>query len=149
MNIHSVYSIENIFTVRDFWPTCACFQKQSFPQNFHCAEYISHHSRFLSNSALTLRNRVCPGIFHCIQYTVLFTFRIFEQLALALNSLYWIYIFYSDVRWGSWLGGHCPFQSKFASAWIEWSSINAPLNWLLAEWLLLMLSIPCHNLLHT
>ena len=82
-------------------------------------------------------------------FNILFTLRIFEQLALALNSLYWIYIFYSDVRWGSWLGRHCSFQAKFASVWIEWSSISSPLNWLLAEWLLPMLSIPYHNLLHT
>ena len=46
-------------------------------------------------------------------------------------------------------GGTVSFKAKFASAWIEWSSINSPFNWLLAEWLLLMLSIPYHNLLHT
>jgi len=34
--------------------------------------------------ALALKNRVCPEIFHCIEYT--FTFRIFEQLALALKN---------------------------------------------------------------
>jgi len=49
------------------------FEKQSkkfsFPQTFHCIEYISYHSRFLSNSALTLKNRVCPEKFPCIQYT--------------------------------------------------------------------------------
>jgi len=31
--------------------------------------YISHHSRILSNSALTLKNKIYPEIFHCIQYT--------------------------------------------------------------------------------
>ena len=46
-------------------------------------------------------------------------------------------------------GGTVSFKVKFASVWIEWSSINSPLNWLLAQWLLLMLSIPYHNLLHT
>jgi len=81
-------------------------------------------------------------------FNILFTIRIFEQLALALISLYWIYIFYSDVRLGTWLGRHS-FKAKFASVWIEWSSIKSPLNWLLEEWLLLMLSIPYHNLLHT
>jgi len=59
-----------------------------------------------------------------------------------MNQLYWIYIFSSGVRWGSWLGRHCLLQAKFASIWIEWSSINSPLDWLLEEWLLLMLSIP-------
>ena len=33
---------------------------------------------------LTLKNRVCPEIFHCVEYT--FTFRIFEQLVLALKN---------------------------------------------------------------
>jgi len=37
------------------------------------------------------------------------------------------------------------FKAKFASIWIEWSSINSPLNWLLPESLLLMLSIPYHH----
>jgi len=37
---------------------------------------------------------------------------IFEQLVFALNSLHWIYNFYSDVRWGSWLGRCCLFQSQ-------------------------------------
>jgi len=68
----------------------------------------------------------------------------FEKLTLALNSLYWIYIFCSDVRRGSWLGRHCLFQSQICEC-----SINSPLSWLLSEWLLLMLSIPYHNLLHT
>jgi len=40
----------------------------------------------LSNFALALKNRVCPEIFRCIEYTVLFTFSIFEQLALALKT---------------------------------------------------------------
>jgi len=46
-------------------------------------------------------------------------------------------------------GGTVSFDAKFASIWIEWNSINSPLSWLLAEWLLLMLSIPYHHLLHT
>ena len=147
MNIHWIYRIENIFTVQDFWATCACLEKQSFPWNFHCIEYISYHSSFLSNSALTMKYRVCPEIFTV--FNILFTFRNFEQLALALNSLYWIYIFLvTCVGVGDW-GGTVSFKAKFASVWIEWSSITSPLNWLLAEWLLPMLSIPCHNLLHT
>jgi len=45
----------------------------------------------------------------------------FEQLALTLNSLYWIYIFYRDVRWGWWLGRHCLFQSQLCECmdWME------------------------------
>ena len=44
-----------------------------------------------------MKNTSCPDIFHCIE--ILLSFRIFEQLSLALktefvlNSLYWIYIF--------------------------------------------------------
>jgi len=37
------------------------------------------------------------------------------------------------------------FKANFASVWIEWSSINPPLKWLLADWLLFLLSIPYHN----
>jgi len=59
------------------------------------------------------------------------------------------YTFCSDVQCGSWLGRHCLFQVNFASVWIECSSRNSLLNWLFAEWRLLMLSISYHNLLHT
>jgi len=43
-----------------------------------------YHSGFLNNFALALKNRVCLGIFHCIQFA--FTFRTFEQFALALKN---------------------------------------------------------------
>ena len=52
------------------------------PENFQAIEYIFCHSGYLSSSALAMKNRVCP------EFTVLnmlFTFRIFEQLALALK----------------------------------------------------------------
>ena len=45
-------------------------------------------------------------------------------------------------------GGTVSFKTNFASIWIKWSSMNSPLNWLLAEWLLLMISIPYHHFLH-
>jgi len=106
------YTVLNIFlTIQDFWATLRLPWKTEFALKFFTA------------------------------FNIFFTFRIFEQLALALNSLYWIYSFYSDVRWGSWLRRYSLFQSQI--------SINSPLNWLLAEWLLLMLSILYHNLLHT
>jgi len=44
------------------------------------------HSGILSNlHAHALKNRVCIHIFHCIEH-ILFTFRIFEQLTLALKN---------------------------------------------------------------
>ena len=46
-------------------------------------------------------------------------------------------------------GGTVSFKAKFASVWIEWSSIHSPLNWLLSEWLLPIFPIPYHNLLLT
>jgi len=91
-----------------------------------------------------------------IVFNILFTFRIFEQLALAPKNrecpefaelnIYFFIVTCGEVR--DW-GGTVSFKAKFASVWIEWSSIHSPLNWLLAEWLLLMLSIPYHNLLDT
>jgi len=41
---------------------------------------------------LALKNTSCPEMFHCIE--IFSSSRIFEQLVLALNSLYSIYIFY-------------------------------------------------------
>jgi len=89
------------------------------PWNFSLYSKYFLHSGFLSNLRL-------PWI-RCIEY-------IFFTLTCG------------EVR--DW-GGTVSFTAKFASVWIEWSSINSPLNWLLAEWLLPMLSIPYHNLLHT
>jgi len=43
-----------------------------------------HSSRFLRNLRLPWK-QCCPEIFHCIEY-ILFTFRSFEQLALALKN---------------------------------------------------------------
>jgi len=93
------HCIEYIFTIQDFWATCAC------PENRVCPEFTVLKMYFLSfrifeQLALALKNTSCPDIFHCIEIFLLF--RIFEQLALAvktefdLNSLYWIYIFYQS-----------------------------------------------------
>ena len=68
-----------------------------------------------------------------------------------LNLLLWFTLGSSDILYGEirgW-GGTVFFKTKFASIWIEWSSINSPLNWLLAGWLLLMLSIPYRHFLHS
>ena len=56
--------------------------KQSFPEIFHCIEYIFYHSGFLSNVALALKNRVAQFIV----LNTLLIFRSFEQLALALKN---------------------------------------------------------------
>ena len=155
MNIHWIHCIENIFTVQDFWAICACL-KNSSPENFHFIEYISYHSGFLSNSALALKNRVCPEMFHCIEYTFYIQDFWVTCACPEKQRVPWIhcieYIFFTvtcvEVRgWGSTVS----FKAKFASLWIAWSSINSPVSWLLAEWLLLVLRIPYryHNLLHT
>ena len=130
------------------WATCTCLEKQSFPSNFSlywiyllpfkifeqlCAYpekqslpwKVSLYSIFFLHFGV-LSNLRLPWI-RCIEY-ILFT------------------VTRGEVR--DW-GGTLSFKVKFASVWIEWSSINSALNWLLAEWLLLMLSIPYHNLLHT
>jgi len=51
---------------------------------FHCIEYIFYHSGFLSNFVLSLKNRGCPVFTVLIIYFL--SFRIFEQLALALKN---------------------------------------------------------------
>jgi len=146
--MHWIYCIENIFYCSGFlsnlrlpWKTsfsskfslywicflpfkifeqlCAYPEKQSLPWNCSLYSRYSLHSRFLSN--------LCLPWIRCIEY-IFFT------------------VTCGEIR--DW-AGTVSFKAKFASVWIEWSSINSPLNWLLAEWLLLMLSIPHHNLLHT
>jgi len=55
------------------------------------------------NFALAMKNRVCPEIFDCLEYT--FTFRSFAQFALALKNrvcrenFHWFeYIFFLSFR---------------------------------------------------
>jgi len=87
--------IQYTFHIQDVWATFDCPEKQSVLW-IHCIECTFHHSEFWTTCPCP-ENRVCPENFHCIEYS--FTFRIFEQLVLALkNSVPWIhcieYIFF-------------------------------------------------------
>jgi len=119
--IYTEYIVLNIFlTIQDFWATLSLPWKTEFALKFFTILNIYFTFRIFEQLALALKNRVCPDIFHCIEY-MFFTVTCVEVLG-----------------WG----GTVSFKAKFASIWIQWSSINSPLNWLLAEWLnLLMLCI--------
>ena len=111
------HCIEHVFfIIQEFWVTCACPEKQRVPWNFSLYWMYFLHSGVLSNlHALALKNRGCPDIFHCMEYTfyiqefwatcmrlpwktegaliffIVFnmyflSIRIFEQLALALKN---------------------------------------------------------------
>ena len=93
---------------KDFWVTCACSKNRVFPENFHCIEYSFYIQDFWATCACPEKQSV-PWI-HCIEYiffiiqnfeqptlekqnleffTVLkyiLSFRIFEQLVLALKT---------------------------------------------------------------
>ena len=72
------------FLHSEFLTTCACPENRVSPEISHCIEYIFHHSGFLSNFVLSLKNRGCPEFTVLIIYFL--SFRIFEQLALALKN---------------------------------------------------------------
>ena len=99
MNIHSIYCIENIFIVQDYWATCACFLKQSFPAKFLLCWIYFLPFKIVEQLALALKKQSCPEIFHCIEYVfsnsgVLSNLRLPWETEDALNSLYWKCIFY-------------------------------------------------------
>jgi len=154
VNIHWIYCIETIFTIQHFWATCACLEKESFPSKVWLYWIYFLPFKIFEQLCAYCDNQSLPWNFSL--YSIYFlhsgflsNLRLPWKTESPLNSLYWIYIFIvtcGEVR--GW-GGTVSFKDKFASVWIEWSSINSPLNWLLAEWLLFMLSIPYHNLLHT
>ena len=145
VNIHWIYCIENIFTVQDFWATCACLKNRAFPEIFTVLNIFLTIQDFWATLRLQWNTEFALKILTV--FNVLFTFRVCEQLALAVNSLYWIYF----LQWRAvrFVTGEALSLSKPSLRVYESNSVNSPLNWLLAEWLLLMLSIPCHNLLHT
>ena len=120
------HCIEYTFYIQDFWATCAYPQKQRVSWSFLLYWIYFLHSGFLSSFALALKNRVALNSLYGIYFlhsgflsnlrlpwktecalsfftvlNILFTFRIFEQLAfalkdrVALNSLYGIYFLHS------------------------------------------------------
>ena len=60
-----------IFYHSEFWATCACPEKQSVPW-IHCIDYIFFIIQNFEQPALTLKNKVCPEIFHCIEIFFIF-----------------------------------------------------------------------------
>ena len=91
MNINWICYIENIFTVQDFWATCACLEKHSFPSNFSL--YWIYFLPFKIFEQLCSYPEEQFALKFFTVFNIFFTFRIFEQLAPALDSPYWIYIF--------------------------------------------------------
>ena len=148
MNINWICYIENIFTVQDFWATCSCLEKTEFSLKLSLYWIYFLPFKIFEQLCSYPEKQSLPWNFSL--YSIYFS-----HLGLLSNLLlprirYIEYIFFTvtcgEVR--DW-GGTVSFKAKFASVWIEWNSINSPLTWLLAEWLLLMISIPYHNLLHT
>ena len=99
------------FIIQDFWATCAWPENHELPWNVSlhwnifiiqdfwatcacpesrtCIEFTVLNMYFLSfrifeQLALALKNTSCPDIFHCIE--IFSSFSIFEQLALALKA---------------------------------------------------------------
>jgi len=94
------------------------------PEIFHCIESIFLPFRIFEQLALALKSRVCPEIVHCIKYTFyiqdfwapcawpekqsylkfftvlkyFLSFKIFEQLALALKTEFTLKCFKSGLR---------------------------------------------------
>ena len=69
--------------IQDFWATCACAEKQSCPEIFHCFEIFFIIQELWATCACP-ENRVFPENFHWIE--IFLSFRNFEQLALALKT---------------------------------------------------------------
>ena len=67
-SLSSPDSTSLIFYHSEFW-TCACPEKQSCPELFHCCEIFLIFRYFWATCA-ALKNRVCPEIFHCTECMV-------------------------------------------------------------------------------
>ena len=83
------YTIFKIFSLfRIFEQLALAFKNRVFPQNFHYIEYIFLAIQdFWATLRLPWKTEFALKIFTV--FNIRFTLRIFEQLALALNSLYW------------------------------------------------------------
>ena len=79
------FTVWNIlFTIQDSWATCACPEKQSCPETFHCIEYVFFMIQEFWATCACPEQQSCPGNFAVLKYIL--SFRIFEQLALALKN---------------------------------------------------------------
>jgi len=82
--------IEIFFIFQDFWPTCACPEKQSVPW-IYFIEYIFLSFRILNN--LRLPWNVSLYLIYVLQFRMLSNLCLPWNTECALNSLYWIHIF--------------------------------------------------------
>ena len=96
MNLHWIHCIEN-FSPFSIFEQLSLALKNSFPEVFHCIDYILFIIRdFWATCAACPQKQIWPEILHCIE--IFLSFRIFEQLCLAWNfSLYWIYFLHSGI----------------------------------------------------
>ena len=72
-----------IFYHSEFWTTCACPEKQILPWTFHCNKIFFIFQKLWATCSCP-ENRDALEFFMVLN--ILFTFRIFEQLALALKT---------------------------------------------------------------
>jgi len=99
----NIHCIENLFTVHDFWATCACPEKTKLPWNFSLYWIYFLHSGFLSNFVLALKTEFPLKIFTVLN--IFFTIQDFWatlclpwKTELPWNfSLHWIYFLHSGV----------------------------------------------------
>jgi len=122
----------HIFIIQDFWETCACAEKQSFPEIFHCFEIFFIIPEFWATCSCP-ENKVCPEIFYWIEiFFIIQEFwatcacpenRIFQPPATRLVRLccrgWKYYILY------------CLENDNFKTAWI----IPASAEWIVLVWL--------------
>jgi len=80
----NIHCIENFFTAHDFWATCACPEKNRVALKFFTLLNILFTFRSFEQLALALKHRGCPEFIVLNIYFLLF--RIFEHLALALKK---------------------------------------------------------------
>ena len=83
LNVHWIHSIENIFTVQDFWATCACPEKHSVSW-INCMEYIFFVIQEFWATCACPEKQSCPEIFHCIE--IFFIIQDFWATCACLNT---------------------------------------------------------------
>jgi len=110
------HCIEYTFYIQEFWATCACPEKQSCLRNFSLYWIYYLHSGFLSNLRLPWKTEL-PWNFslywiHFLHSGVLSNLRLLWKTEGALNSLYWIYIFYFHEFWAT-----CTCPEKQSLPW--------------------------------
>jgi len=118
--ILNAFTVLKCFYLQEFLSNLCLPWKTELALKFFTVLDIIFTFRIFEQLVPALKNRVCPDIFYCIERRYIFypsgffsNLRLAWKTECALNSLYWIYIFYHSKFWTT-----CDWPGTQSLPWI-------------------------------